>query len=124
MINILYNELVKTYNEKGKSRNGMKKIGGNLWIDFNPLTKVYSVQYHATKIIRIMVDGTCFLNNGEYYTMSTKKHLNTFLSLLGVNIRQKAGQWLISKDNKDYHYYNELNVKTLGKHPLDLRINT
>jgi hypothetical protein len=54
--------------------------------------------------------------------MSTKKHMNSFLSLLGINIRQFKGSWIIKKDNKDFHYYNEMELKTLGQSPLDLRI--
>lgn len=130
MINLLYNELAKIYNQKGKSRNGLKRVKANLFIGYNELTKVYFVQYHATRIIKIDYSGTCFLNNGDWYTMSTKKHMNSFLSLLGVYVRQFKGSWIIEKsfnENglrtvKQFHYYNEMNVKTLGQSPLDLRI--
>lgn len=122
MINLLYNELAKAYNQKGKSRNGLKRVKANLFIGYNELTKIYFIQYHATRIIKVHQDGTLFLNNGEWYTSSTKRHLNSFLSLLGVHIRQFKGSWLINKDKKDYHFYNEMELKTLGQSPLDLRI--
>jgi hypothetical protein len=53
------------------------------------------VQLHNTIIARITWEGYVVLNNGDYYTNTTKERLNGVLSHLGMNIAQKQGAWRV-----------------------------
>lgn len=65
-----------------------KPIGNNLRIVQYGLS--YAIQYHETLILIIRSDGEYQYNNGGWYTVSTKKHLNTYGPL---RIFQKNHAW-------------------------------
>lgn len=56
---------------------------------------VYGVQHYDTIIVRIFSNNTYQINNGGYYTATTKKHLNTYS---GANIRQVKGGWFLGDE--------------------------
>lgn len=81
----------------GRNEN-YRKISNNTWyvktIDaFDQL--VYGIQYHRTVICGIREDGSYFINNGGWFSATTKKRINEFLRRVGsdANIYQRSYQW-------------------------------
>ena len=89
----------------GKGRNhNYRKIASHTYVVKtsdafgNP---IYGVQYHRTVVCGIREDGSYFINNGGYFTVTTKKRINDFLSKVGNNrqIIQRNFQWFLSGFN-------------------------
>jgi hypothetical protein len=90
-------EDIKSFIEAGRS-NDFRKISGNTWYvkttdAFDNV--VYGIQYHRTVIAGIKEDGTYFINNGGWFSATTKKRLNEFLRKIGwgSSISQRSYQW-------------------------------
>lgn len=78
--------------------NDYRKIGNNTWFvktDNAFGDTIYGIQYHRTVIAGIRQDGSYFINNGGWFSATTKKRLNQFLSRVGWNasISQRNYQW-------------------------------
>jgi hypothetical protein len=90
-------EDIKSYIKAGRYSD-IRKIGNNTWYvrttdAFDNV--VYGVQYHRTVIVGIKEDGSYFINNGGWFSATTKKRINEFLRKLGwdAGISQRSYQW-------------------------------
>ena len=68
--------------------------------------EIYGVQYHNTVIFGIREDGTYFFNNGDYFTVTTKKRINDCLIKVGNyhQIVQRNHKWIINGDQLDFGF--------------------
>jgi len=73
-----------------------KKIKGNTWckVDIEGNT---IIQYHNTDILKFCkVNNTVEINNGNYFTVSTKARLNEHLNSYDISVYQKDFTWYIN----------------------------
>lgn len=92
-----YLEDIKSFIEAGRNYN-FRKISNNTWYvktDDAFGNTIYGIQYHRTVIAGIKEDGSYFINNGGWFSATTKKRLNEFLRKLGwdASISQRSYQW-------------------------------
>jgi len=92
---------MKTYNEALKVLNGRKskrlpKTATTLrMLDNGDI----GLEYHSTIVVTYFKDGGYKLENGGWFTMTTKKRMNDFTTL---RVTQKKGQWTVN----GYEYKN------------------
>lgn len=62
--------------------------------------KIFGIQYHNTVIAGIFDDGSYSLNNGGFFSVTTKKRLNSFLREIGSDsyIYQRNFTWYLDND--------------------------
>lgn len=76
----------------------------------------YALRHHNTNIIEARLDHTgqdfYILNNGGWYSITTKKHLNTYGP---VRIYQSKGQWYYNDTIANVPYVNGLKFKPNGQ---------
>lgn len=92
-----------TFINAGRNSN-YRKITGNTYVVKTSDTfgnVIYGIQYHRTVVSGIREDGSYFVNNGGYFTVTTKKRINEFLSKVGNNhqIIQRKFQWFFNSFN-------------------------
>lgn len=92
-------------NLSGVSYREAKKIAGNT------LRVVYNngdigIIFHKTQIILIKTDGGVILDNGGYYTKTTKERINEFTNL---SVSQVKGSWFVN--GKLFYPFMEFNAK-------------
>jgi hypothetical protein len=92
-----YFEDIKSFIETGRS-NDSRKIAHQTWYvkttdAFDAI--VYGIQYHNTVIAGIKEDGSYFINNGGWFSATTKKRINEFFRKIGWDsvISQRSYQW-------------------------------
>lgn len=100
---------VGVYIKTGKST--LTKLAGNTYSYYDN-NNVYTIKYHNTDIVK-MVDDKITINNGGYYTKTTKERLNTFLFRYDYYIYQKDFQWYIknAKTNTITEYKHDIILK-------------
>lgn len=71
------------------------------------------LRYHRTDIIVAYPDGRIVLSTGGWWTSTTKKRMNRFLSEIGWYVYQKKHEWYIRTGaEKDTHWkYGELTLQ-------------
>ena len=124
----LYSKLQSIVSTARNKEKG-KPYGNNLRVrkDFSLFLGVefYSVKHHNTDIIRIFRDQNdnlqCLINNGGWYSVTTKKNLNKFLDYIGYYIYQEKGVWyLIDRINHVTFEYD--NRPEIGSTAIDLLV--
>lgn len=68
--------------------------------------EIYGIQYHNTVIFGIREDGKYFFNNGDYFTVTTKKRINDCLIKVGnyQQIVQRNHKWIINGNQLDFGF--------------------
>lgn len=86
--------------------------------------EVYGIQYHNTVIFGIRYDGSYFINNGGYFTTTTKKRINDSLTKCGHGyspIVQRNKRWLM--DNVEFGRTAcalfDVDMSVISSNPLD-----
>jgi len=82
-------------------------------------TKVYNednsimVQHHKTIIINHNIkDKTITLDNGGYFSKTTKDRLNSYLNNFNYRVFQKNYKWFIQDNDKNIiNYENNITIK-------------
>jgi hypothetical protein len=71
------------------------------------------MKLHNTVIARISkTTGELVLNNGDYYTVTTKERLNGVLRHINLSITQKQGNWRVyDKRGDSVPFVNGMRVK-------------
>ena len=90
-------EKYKTFLDEGKNYN-YRKIGNNTYVvktDDLLKRKIIGIQYHNTVIVGIREDGSYFINNGGWFSATTKQRINKFLREIGSNssFYQRSHKW-------------------------------
>lgn len=102
-----YNEAKKLM-ESAKSKANGKPLASNTRLYQND-DGSYGIVYHRTEIVRIHADGTYTLNNGGWYTVTTKQRLNEYAP---VSIFQRKHVWYLASgaNGKPMQYVNGMRV--------------
>ena len=100
---------VKDLFESARDKSKGKPYGNNIRIV--KCGDDYGIQHHSTIIVRITPDNRYILNNGGWYSVTTKKHLNTFSP---ARIYQAKGQWFFASGFGDRAYFNGAIVNSDG----------
>lgn len=97
--------------EKMTKRKGQKKIGCNtlLW---RVSEDTFSVRYHWTEIVKIHRDGRWMVNNGGWYSPTTKKRLNQYSP---ARVFQKNHSWYFQIGDKAVPYENYVSFNADGQ---------
>lgn len=87
----------------GKQRT---KLGHNTWLEATG--NYVSIVYHRTPIVTLGDDYSVTLNNGGYYTRTTKDRISGALRALGIgSLYQERGEWYMHvKGSKPGVYKN------------------
>jgi hypothetical protein len=97
---------MKTYNEALKVLNGRKskrlpKTATTLrMLDNGDI----GLEYHSTIVVTYFKDGGYKLDNGGWFTMTTKKRMNDFTDLV---VCQSKGKWYVN----GYDYHNGIELR-------------
>jgi hypothetical protein len=78
-----------------RSRQGRKKLKNNVYLQ-KMLDGSFAVQMYQTDIVTIHQDGTVTLNNGGWYTVTTKANINKYAPCY---VHQIKGEWYVSERN-------------------------
>lgn len=79
-----------------------KKLCANTYLTLG-FNRDIELVYHNTAIIIFCVNDEIVLNNGGWYTSTTKERMNMFLPN-NVRVWQDKGQWQV-RDKTDYYPY-------------------
>lgn len=120
MNNRLFFMYQSMFNQRGKSRDGSKKIKSHLsivQIDEN----CFALRHHDTYIVKAYLDGRVILNNGGWQSATTKKFMNKYaLNHLRMYLYQSDFTWYIQDFSRIEHsYHNGMNVNILDCVILD-----
>jgi hypothetical protein len=99
------------YRELGSKQS--KTIGNNTYlgiVDNEP--GAIAITLHQTRILKFYPDGSIVLNNGGWYTVTTKDRLND--ALIGACICKRSDDWVITIGDTDYMYENGMTIKADG----------
>lgn len=81
-------------------------------VHYDNAIKALLIYYHDTAIASIYDDGKVRIDNGGWFTNTTKKRINAILSALGLpyGIYQADWQWYLSdREGITYPFKNETN---------------
>lgn len=78
---------------------------------------VIFIQHHATPILTVWPDDTVQINNGGWYTSTTKARLNEYMSDLGIpySIHQRKYIWYITGPEGEALFSGKLIFNPEGK---------
>ena len=84
---------------------------------------VYGIQYHRTVIFAVYEDGRYIINNGGYFTATTKKRINDALRSCGSGeqIVQRNKKWIAFGDQYDttFMFLFDVNGDCLATNPVN-----
>lgn len=84
---------------------------------------VYGVQYHRTVIFAVRESGEYMINNGGYFTATTKKRINDALLKCGNvdQIYQRNKKWIFNGDQYDsaFMFLFDANHFLLATNPIN-----
>lgn len=107
---IEYSKLKALY-DSARNKNSGKPIGNNLRVV--KTLSGYGIKHHRTVIIDVCLnvfgEAVYTLNNGGWYSITTKKHLNTYSP---ANVYQRNGEWYCNGGRK---YENGMKFKANGE---------
>lgn len=78
----------------------------------------FGVRYHSTMVVKIHRDGTYTLNNGGWYTYTTKDRINCYSP---ARLSQKQGRWYLAhwevdfKNERTWLFQNDVRIDEDGK---------
>lgn len=86
----------------------LQKLGTHKTLVY-PQDNFINIQYHNTVVVAFN-DKEVILNNGGWYTKTTKDRMNQTSNQFGLGYRvfQKNFQWYVEHDNQVMPYTNEL----------------
>ena len=101
-----------------RSRQGRKKLRNNVYLQ-KMLDGSFAVQMYQTDIVTIHQDGTVTLNNGGWYTVTTKANINKYAPCY---VHQIKGEWYVSEHRDDIRttipFVNGMTIKPTKLHTL------
>ena len=109
-------EEIESFIEGGRNYN-FRRLNNNTWFVKTEDVSgnvIYGIQYHRTVIVGIREDGSYFINNGGWFTTTTKRRINEFLQKIGwdASIYQRSFQWYVSGHRFDgVAYFDWKNVQ-------------
>ena len=116
LIDINYN--TDNLNAKYSERKYIMTIGThrttcNTLID-NDSNRVLMVTYHSTPVVKVINDRYVVLNNGGYYTSTTKRRMNqaSLQYSLGFQVYQVNYEWYVSIGEEVAPYHNGIVIDT------------
>ncbi len=73
--------------------------------------------YHSTEVVKFYPNGDIVLDNGGYYTSTTKERINWMLLAHPVGIFQEKGIWYLGSpaNNSAYKFQPGITIKANGK---------
>lgn len=84
---------------------------------------VFGIQYHRTVIFAVYEDGRYIVNNGGYFTATTKKRINDALRRCGngEQIVQRNKKWIAFGDQHDtvFMFLFDVNGDCLATNPVN-----
>jgi hypothetical protein len=101
--------------EFAKRRPGSdsKKLGNNAYLtqdrDYGDV--IYSVRYHNTDILTFWPDGRIGVNNGGFFTVTTKARLNEYGP---ISFYQRRGTWYFMHDGREHQFDGILSIHADG----------
>ena len=66
------------------------------------------VTYHATEVVTYLPNGGVRLNNGGWYTNTTKQRMNQHGR--GIYVFQHKHEWFVAFEGKEYPYVNGMEL--------------
>ncbi len=73
----------------------------------------YAVRLHRTDVVLIHADGTYTLNNGGYYSRTSKDRINLYSP---ARVSQSKGNWYLNFDTLNQAgFFNGIRVNSNGK---------
>lgn len=99
-----------------KDKRRLRERNTYLLREDNAFGDIFYVRYHATNILAFLPDGSVKVNNGGWYTVTTKQRLNEYLPY-GYRISQRKGQWFISSPSDEFEFENGTNLSDLTPRP-------
>ena len=110
LIDINYN--TDNLNAKYSERKYIMTIGTHrttcITITDNESNRVLMVTYHSTPVVKVINDRYVVLNNGGYYTSTTKRRMNqaSLQYSLGFQVYQVNYEWYVSIGEEVAPYHN------------------
>ena len=94
-----YNEAKEMFRRCRHKSRGYRLPGrqGTTRLFYSESIDSYVIRYHNTNIVIIKSDGTYRLNNGGYFTMTTKQRIQTYAP---VNIVSSLNTWYVLPKDK------------------------
>lgn len=75
------------------------KVGHNTWLEVKDAMRVALV-YHNTAIVTYYADGRVVLDNGGYYSVTTKARISGAMRAAGIGgLTQRKGEWYFVFDS-------------------------
>ncbi len=109
---MLYNNLKELFFEAKNKEKG-QPIANNTYVV--KTNRGYGVLYHQTVIIDVSKNNKAILDNGGWFSVTTKQRLNEYLPA-GYNLTQKKGAWFIeTPNNKKQEYRNGMKIDLILK---------
>ena len=80
----------------------------------NESNRVLMVTYHSTPVVKVINDRYVVLNNGGYYTSTTKRRMNqaSLQYSLGFQVYQVNYEWYVSIGEEVAPYHNGIVIDT------------
>ena len=80
----------------------------------NDSNRVLMVTYHSTPVVKVINDRYVVLNNGGYYTSTTKRRMNqaSLQYSLGFQVYQVNFEWYVSIGEEVAPYHNGIVIDT------------
>ena len=73
-----------------------RKIGNNTYA-IKVADDCYAIKLHNTHVVTAYLDGRIVLDNGGWYSATTKNRMHEYLPN-GVGVRQAKGDWFVTVD--------------------------
>lgn len=120
-----YFEQLKNFIDAGRDETNRKIAHGTYAVKSVDAfgETVYGVQYHRTVIFAVYEDGRYIVNNGGYFTATTKKRINDALRNCGVygQIYQRNKKWFFNGEQYDtsFMFLFDVNHYCLADNPVN-----
>lgn len=79
-----------------------KKLANNTYLFKDD--EIFRIRFHATDIVRIYNDGLYLIDNGGWFTPTTKNRINSYAP---INIYTRKGHWFYEKEGQEEEFKGE-----------------
>lgn len=105
-----YKKIARKKSLKDKGLLSSKKIMNNTRENIT-LDNTREVKHWNTKILTFTPNGTVIIDNGGFYSATTKKRLNKYLKPYNISVYQKKYNWYIDYKGQIIDYFNGIELK-------------
>ena len=113
--NLRYDSLISFLGDRNERKLGYETIAHKVR-DYDTNEPNIGIRHHRTDILTVRPDSTVVVNNGGWYSRTTKDRLNQFLGCFNVYISQKRGDWFVhNRHGEQVPYQNGMEVLPDGQ---------